>query len=392
MSHQLIERSPDLKRLREEGYNIEIKSNYLVINEVPYVNSNKEIGVGILAANLTLAGDITTTPNHVAYFAGSHPCHADGTEILHIKHSSSPETIDEHLTTNHSFSNQPQEGYKDYYAMMTTYIAIITGPAQTIDSKVTAKTFPVIIAPEGEDSVFKYRDTATSRAGIGTVSKKLELNKIAIVGVGGTGSYVLDLVAKTPVREIHIFDGDVFLQHNAFRSPGAPSCEELEEIPKKTAYFEKIYSSMRTGIVTHDYAIDSSSVDELAEMSFVFICMDGSKTKQLIVEKLEEHGIPFVDTGIGVQMVNEMLHGVLRTTTSTVSKREHVRKGRVSFSDDDGDNEYSRNIQIAELNALNASLAVIKWKKLFGFYKDYENEHSSMYTTDGNHMTNEDTL
>jgi hypothetical protein len=41
--------------------------------------------------------------------------------------------------------------------------------------------------------------------------KKLELGKIAIIGLGGTGSYVLDLAAKTPVKEIHLFDGDKFL-------------------------------------------------------------------------------------------------------------------------------------------------------------------------------------
>jgi len=56
-----------LKRLRDEGYDVEIRSNYLLIKNVPYVNSNKEIRFGILVSELTLAGDITTTPStHVA--------------------------------------------------------------------------------------------------------------------------------------------------------------------------------------------------------------------------------------------------------------------------------------------------------------------------------------
>ena len=41
---------------------------------------------------------------------------------------------------------------------------------------------------------------AWSRAEIDLVTKKLELRKIAIVGLGGTGSYVLDLVAKKGIR------------------------------------------------------------------------------------------------------------------------------------------------------------------------------------------------
>ena len=39
---------------------------------------------------------------------------------------------------------------------------------------------------------------------------------------------------------------------------------------------------------------------------------------------------------------------------------------------------------------LNAALAVIKWKKIFSFYIDFEHEHSSTYTIDGNHLLNED--
>jgi hypothetical protein len=41
------------------------------------------------------------------------------------------------------------------------------------------------------------------------------------------------------------------------------------------------------------------------------------------------------------------------------------------------DLDYDGNIQIAELNSLNAALAVIKWKKLCGFYNDRKAEHFS---------------
>ena len=109
-----------------------------------------------------------------------------------------------------------------------------------INHTVTAKTFPVVV-PEEEESVFNYIDTASSRAAIDIVTQKLKLEKIAIIGLGGTGSYVLDLVAKTPVKEIHLFDGDTFLQHNAFRSPGAPSIDELKTKPRKVTYLKNLY-------------------------------------------------------------------------------------------------------------------------------------------------------
>ena len=139
--------------------------------------------------------------------------------------------------------------------------------------------------------------------------------------------------------------------------------------------------------------MDGSNVDELNGMDFVFLCLDRGKDKKLIVDKLEEFGTPFIDVGLGVLLVDDSLGGVLRITTSTAKQRDHVKtKGRIPFSSGDEEDEYARNIQIADLNALNAALAVIKWKKLFGFYRDLENEYYSTYTVDGNTLTNEDQL
>ena len=53
--------------------------------------------------------------------------------------------------------------------------------------------------------------------------------------------------------------------------------------------------------------------------------------------------------------------------------------------------EYSTNIQIADLNMLNAALAVIKWKKLCGFYQDLEREHNCTYSINVNQLLSEET-
>ncbi len=103
--------------------------------------------------------------------------------------------------------------------------------------------------------------------------------------------------------------------------------------------------------------------------------------------------MPFIDVGIGVYTAGESLGGLVRVTTSTPAQRGHVWNAkRIPFSDIADDNEYSRNIQIADLNALNAALAVIKWKKLLGFYVDQEQEHYTTYVIGGNELDNEDKL
>ena len=113
---------------------------------------------------------------------------------------------------------------------------------------------------------------------------------MAIVGLGGTGSYVLDMVAKTPVQEIRLFDNDEFLQHNAFRSPGAPSLGELREAPKKVEYLKAIYSNMHRRIVAQSVNLDASNIHLLDGVTFAFLCMDDGEAKQLIVHKLEKSG------------------------------------------------------------------------------------------------------
>ena len=68
----------------------------------------------------------------------------------------------------------------------------------------------------------------------------------------------------------------------------------------------------------------------------------------------------------------------------------HHFRHQVAFNDGQAENEYSRNVQISDLNCLNATLAVIKWKKLRGYFHDFSNEHYSSYTIEGNRMAYED--
>ena len=392
MSQQRISLSPDLSLLRDEGYEVAIRYDHLVVTGVPYVNSRREVRLGTLVSDLSMAGDVTAKPgNHVCMFAGEYPCDEHGQALEKLRHASGDQSIGPDLVINHSFSRKPADGYSDYHHKMTTYVSLLANHAKAIDPSVTAQTRRVI---ENDDplSPFHYLDTATGRAGVSAVTRKLELNRVAIFGVGGTGGYVLDLVAKTPVKEIALFDGDVFLQHNAFRAPGAASLDDLRAQMPKVEYLKAIYSKMHRGIVAHNVFIDETTVQTIGTPDFAFICLDPGTPKRLLVERLEQQGIPFIDVGMGVELIDDLLTGMLRVTTSTAEKREHVRENRrISFAEGGIDNLYSKNIQIADLNALNAALAVVKWKKLFGFYADLEREHHALYLISGNTLINGDT-
>ena len=386
LQHPLINLSPDLKQLADEGYEMEVRDGFLLLRSVPFVTDGRTIERGTLVSALDLAGDVTAKPkNHVAMFSGRMPHDDEGRPLDWMVASANRQDLGGGLQVDYQFSRRPVNGYSDYHHKMTTYEAIISRYARKIDPDATAKTFG-ITEPHDGDSVFLYADTATSRARIGPINNKLKVNAVAIVGLGGTGSYILDLVAKTPVREIHLFDGDKLGQHNAFRSPGATSIDALRAQQAKASHYSGAYSKMRTGIFPHGY-MDESSIDGLRGMSFVFIAVDKSLPRRLLVEKLEEFGVPFIDVGMGVVEEAGSLFGQLRVTLSTEATRDQARS-RLPLADNEAENEYAQNIQVADLNALNAALAVIKWKKYLGFYLDAEGEHSTLYQIDGNFLVN----
>ena len=146
---------------------------------------------------------------------------------------------------------------------------------------------------------------------------------------------------------------------------------------------------MRRGIIPHDCRVDEGNLDQLDAMDFVFLALDESDPKRAIVDYLESAGKSFIDVGMGLEAVDGSLRGQIQTTTSTHAAREHFRR-RVSLSDPHLADAYDQNIQIAELNALNAALAVIRFKKLYGFYADEEGEHTSVYVLEGNRLLGED--
>lgn len=133
--------------------------------------------------------------------------------------------------------------------------------------------------------------------------------------------------------------------------------------------------------------LDPDNIHLLDGVTFAFRSLDAGEAKRPIVEKLEAIGAAFVDVGMGLELDNGSLGGILRVTSSTPEKRDHVPQ-RISFVGGGAEDNYASNIQVADLNALNAVLAIVKWKKIRGFYRDLEREHHSTYKTDGNMLIN----
>ncbi|MEC7771842.1 MAG: ThiF family adenylyltransferase [Bacteroidota bacterium] len=389
MSQQLINHSKDLQRLLADGLVLDIKNNFLFIHRIPYLTALGEIKYGVLVSPLELAGNTTKpNPSHTVYFSGKPPCKLSGKE-LNIINNKRKQVVANGFEVDMLFSSKPKpHGYTDYYHKMTTYINMISSPAKAIDENVTEKGEKLVVSDE--ESVFNYADTNTNKPELVGLTNKFLGQKIGIIGLGGTGSYILDLVAKTPVQEIHLFDGDWYYNNNAFRSPGAASIEELKIPKKKVDYYSSIYSRMHRKIVVHPDYLSEKDFDKLLQFTFVFLNIDKGEIKKKIIQYLQDKNISFVDSGIGVEFKDGSLTGLIRNTTSTDLKKDHFWNSPYISYTENPENEYGKNIQIAELNLLNAGFAVMKWKKLMGFYHDLTDEHNMFYRISANKIQNDE--
>lgn len=356
----------DLTRLLDEGYDVELQGGYLVVKDVPYVTVDKVVARGCLVMPATMAGDILTTPpDHTTHFAGSEPCDHEGRRLAKVINGPQAGELVHGLPTNFYFSAKPPEGnYRGYYDKVTVYVELLARWARRLDPHATARTYPVHEVRDDEDYPFAYRDSASSRAGTSVLNTVFGGLRIAIIGLGGTGSHILDLVAKTPVAAIHLYDGDVFANHNAFRAPGAADIVDLRAQLNKAEYWKNQYSRIKRGIVAHPHYFEPEAIAEITGLDFVFLALDDGSDRQGIVAALEAANISFIDVGMGVTDTGAGLTGMLRVSTSTPTRRVAIPAGGTA------PDEYSRNIQIGDLNALNASLAVLQWKRHLGFYAD----------------------
>jgi hypothetical protein len=367
--HQLVNHNQDLRRLLEKGYAVGIDSGYLIIRDIPYLDDQKQLQWAGFVAKLEFVDKLTVKQDdHQIWFSGSVPHGLDGKPIPNL--AGGPTTLplgeaSKDVVVQRRFSNKPKVtgAFADFFEKIESYVTIIAGPAMELYN---ANPYTFRSVEKMSESVFKFHDTLTSRAEITDLSAKFEKDIVAVIGTGGTGGYVLDFLVKTPVREIRAFDFDLFHVHNAFRSPGRLEESELGK-PKVDVYRGR-YDNFRHGLVFERKFIESSSTAELDGVTFAFVCVDKGSARAKIFDLLISKGIPFIDVGMGLHRKREPINGLIRATYYSTEDAQRVRNKGLATMADEPDDIYRTNIQISELNALNACLAVIRFKQLRGFY------------------------
>ena len=291
------------------------------------------------------------------------------------------------LSIKRRSANGTWENYPDYFEKITTYIDFLGRSARSIDPEVDARTRRTIQC-RVDESIFLYRDGTAGTRGLNELNKKVDQEVVAIVGTGGTGSYILDLISRTPVAEIHLFDPDTLKSHNGYRYPGVVTANELQKRPRKVDYLARKYLDFRRCIYPHSETVLEYLASGSEGVTFVFLAIDRPSEKKKIVSHLLGLEIPFIHVGMGVNMRSHekgdlRLQGLVSATL--IAPDDDWNMDRVSefinFHDLEEMGIYQSNAQIVELNALNAALAVIRWKKYRGMYAS-QGELDTSYDTE----------
>lgn len=393
MSNSLINRNKDLSELVKEGYRVKIRGAYLIVEGIPYVAENGEIKTADIVTALDLSGKETewrtiAPRSHTVWWTGGVP------------HTANRESMESYLTCNkwdegrdigkgiivyQEWSRKPLEGgrkrrYLDYHEKMETYIHEVGDQAEARQPG-CLEAAKLGWDPDVESNTrFVYMDTNTYRNGTKGIEKHIEEEVVAVIGVGGSGSYLVDILAKTNIKELHLYDDDVMEVHNAFRVAGAARIGELSGGKYKVDWHEERYAAVRKdGLYVHRMKINDENLKCLNTCTTVFIAVDELAVRRKIQKACSEMGILHLSVGIGLDIEgenNDQIGGNVKVETDYQADwhddQEDTNPGEANeeMKDDDIEDVYGSNIQTAELNMLGAALAITEWKAKRGVYRN----------------------
>jgi len=368
--------------LEGQGYDLDFVGNHLVVYGVPYLDHKGSLRYGDVASPVDLKGnyEIDTPPNHQVWFSGEVPYGVNGTP-LPISAVSNARDITPDFRCPLSFSLKLKDDsgqnrqYETFEEKLCTYLEVLSSPARVKFGAVPQRGIQTKAAQV--HSPLRYPDTMSARDGVNDLAQKLIGVSVGIVGAGGSGAYILDFLSKTHLQLVRLYDDDIVHVHTLFRMPSALGNRALGK--KKVDVLFNVYSDFHEAIEPIPERINAGNVDRLFDLDFVFIAVDDGPSRELIAQALQEHKIPFVDVGMGLYKTPTGLNGMIRISGGEIGDAEKLIGTPYLPGTNPADNEYRRQPQIGELNALNAALAVIRFKQRFGVFEREFESHANVF-------------
>ena len=201
--------------------------------------------------------------------------------------------------------------------------------------------------------------------------------RVAIVGVGGTGSHILDYLSKTPVGEIHVFDNDHCDNETKKRSPGPFNTRIRQAI--KSSFYACRYCQTHPRIIPHEEYISSENVHQLSDFDTVFLSCNSPEISESVIDVCRSTKALLIHVGMGT-VGEDRIEGNLSVITCRGDDYD-LAESLIPRKTQRG---VGHDYQTIELNAMNAALAVIQWKKASGVFVDLRTSPYFYYSITAN--------
>ena len=371
MSAILTSHDGGLDRVVQAGLDYTIEGDTLTVGPIPYRLPDGSVGHGQLICHLEREGERLRAPSdHTVGWVADEEPHTKSGEVLEgLIHQHDAQGWPNGITSRCGMSRKRHDGgYSDYGEKMLAYARLI---ARETGSSWRRESLGSGVVNEGNNMV--DQETGLTRSAIGDMDQLFAREKLAVIGAGGTGGFIVDMIAKCNVASIDIYDDDVVSQHTQLRWPGIVNRGVVEEHKNKAEYLAQIYASRTNkNIKGHPLRVRRQYLTYFQNMTMVFVAVDRGADRREILTGLTELGVNFIDCGIDLRRQTDGLTASARVVRSACDDDRGKRLELVEKTPhkDVGEGMYEAAVQTAEINALNATMAVIAWKQGIGFYKD----------------------
>lgn len=124
----------------------------------------------------------------------------------------------------------------------------------------------------------------------------LEGLRIAVIGVGGTGSLLAEQLVRAGVRDIFLADDDKIEESNVSRLFGATTKDNGKLKVQVVAAHLKAIAAVSVHAITKS-AVGQSVLMELRDRDIIFLCVDNDRTRAILNRFAHQYLIPVIDIG-----------------------------------------------------------------------------------------------
>ena len=200
----------------------------------------------------------------------------------------------------------------------------------TVIDRIVVAGDEILIFDSNKSSLFSEVQTRTAQVFGEKTINVLSRLKIGVVGCSGTGSWVIEQLARLSIGHLLLVDPDIVEEKNLNRIVNSTSKQAQEQTPKVLGIADVLQSHGTKTTVTPicKSLFDNSTARSLASCDVLFGCMDSIEGRDTLNRIAAFYSIPYFDLGVridadgmgGVKNISAVVNYLIPDGSSLLSR------------------------------------------------------------------------